>query len=181
MPPRPARPLLVAAAAVLLAACGHAGPGGGSPPPTGPPPGQAAPPPPANGVVAVAMNDQFRFEPAAIVVEAGQTVTFAVTNRGRLEHEFVLGDRAVQAAHEQSMQAPAGSHAHDGGGAHGHRDGNGSWASVSVDVAPGQTKRLAWTFRRPGVVIYGCHVTGHYGRGMRGTVTVLAGLPAGRP
>jgi uncharacterized cupredoxin-like copper-binding protein len=172
MPPRPARPFLVAAAAVLLAACGHAGPAGPAPP-AGPPPRQAARPVPATGVVEVAMNDRFRFVPAAIVVAAGETVTFAVTNRGRLEHEFVLGDRAEQAAHEQSMQAPTG--------AHDHGIGHASRGSGSVDVPPGQTKLLSWTFRRPGVVIYGCHVTGHYGRGMRGTVTVLADLPVGGP
>ena len=61
----------------------------------------------------VVMNDRFRYRPDAIMVRAGRRVTFAVTNAGRLPHEFTLGDRATQLDHERQMQLAdlAGGHA----------------------------------------------------------------------
>ena len=50
------------------------------------------------------MNDRFRYRPDAIMVRAGRRVTFAVTNAGKLPHEFTLGDRATQLDHERRMQ-----------------------------------------------------------------------------
>jgi uncharacterized cupredoxin-like copper-binding protein len=58
------------------------------------------------------MNDRFRYRPAAIIVRAGRRVTFVVSNVGRLPHEFILGDRPTQLAHERRMQAPHGGHVH---------------------------------------------------------------------
>jgi uncharacterized cupredoxin-like copper-binding protein len=66
------------------------------------------------------------------MVRAGRRVTFAVTNAGRLPHEFTL------------------------------------------TVPPGETRHLTWTFDEPGLVLYGCHVLGHWAAGMRGTIVVLA-------
>ncbi len=44
----------------------------------------------------------------------------------------------------------------------------------AVDVPPGQTVTLVYTFDQPGTLLYGCHVPGHYAAGMRGTITVTA-------
>jgi uncharacterized cupredoxin-like copper-binding protein len=121
--------------------------------------------------VRVVMNDRFRYRPSAIMVRAGHRVTFEVTNTGKLPHEFILGDRASQLDHERQMQAaPAGedmdmhTHMH----MHMHMDAGG------LSVPPGQTRRLTWTFDEPGIVLYGCHVLGHWAAGMRGTIVVLA-------
>jgi uncharacterized cupredoxin-like copper-binding protein len=119
--------------------------------------------------VRVVMNDRFRYRPSAIMVRAGHRVTFEVTNTGKLPHEFILGDRASQLDHERQMQAaPAGEdmdmHTH----MHMHMDAGG------LSVPPGQTRRLTWTFDEPGIVLYGCHVLGHWAAGMRGTIVVLA-------
>jgi uncharacterized cupredoxin-like copper-binding protein len=174
MPARPASPRLVplALAALLLAGCGRSQPATVLPP--APPRPAAATPRPrpavpapttvVGGSVRVVMTDRFRFEPAALVVQAGRTVTFSVRNAGRLEHEFLLGDRAAQRDHELAMRAMGGMEMGD--------------APDMVTVPPGQTRRLTWTFETPGVVIYGCHVTGHYTLGMHGTITVVARLPA---
>jgi uncharacterized cupredoxin-like copper-binding protein len=43
-----------------------------------------------------------------------------------------------------------------------------------LSVPPGKTRRLTWTFDEPGIVLYGCHVLGHWAAGMRGTIVVLA-------
>ena len=126
--------------------------------------------------VRVVMNDRFRYRPSAIMVRAGHRVTFDVTNTGKLPHEFILGDRATQLDHERQMQAaPAGEdmdmHAH----MHMHdADASGGSDAGGLTVPPGQTRRLSWTFDKPGIVLYGCHVLGHWAAGMRGTIVVLA-------
>lgn len=92
-------------------------------------------------------------------------MTFAVTNAGKLPHEFTLGDRATQLDHERQMQLTdlAGGHAHHQGA-----------ASGTLTVPPGETRHLTWTFDEPGLVLYGCHVLGHWAAGMRGAIVVLA-------
>jgi uncharacterized cupredoxin-like copper-binding protein len=118
--------------------------------------------------VRVVMNDRFRYRPDAIMVRAGRRVTFAVTNAGKLPHEFTLGDRATQLDHERQMQAMAST------GGHTHIHGHGPTGAGSLTVPPGQTRRLTWTFDEPGLVLYGCHVLGHWAAGMKGTIVVLA-------
>ena len=123
--------------------------------------------------VRVVMNDRFRYRPSAIMVRAGHRVTFEVTNTGKLPHEFILGDRASQLDHERQMQAaPAGEdkHMHT----HMHMSASGAMDAGGLSVPPGQTRRLTWTFDEPGIVLYGCHVLGHWAAGMRGTIMVLA-------
>jgi uncharacterized cupredoxin-like copper-binding protein len=140
---------------------------------------RAAPPRPgpawATGApVRVVMNDRFRYQPASIMVRAGHRVTFAVHNAGKLPHEFILGDRAAQLDHERQMQAaaPATGHTHT----HMHDMAAMGTASPSgaLTVPPGETRRLTWTFDEPGIVLYGCHVLGHWAAGMRGTIVVLS-------
>ena len=173
MPRRPVLPLaaLLAGVVLLASACSFPelpAPYGDEPAPPSAPPSKAthrrAGPTWATGApVRVVMNDRFRYRPDAIVVRAGRRVTFAVTNAGKLPHEFTLGDRATQLAHERRMQAPAGGHVH----AHGPTAG-------ALTVPPGATRRISWRFDEPGMVIYGCHVLGHWSAGMRGTILVLA-------
>jgi uncharacterized cupredoxin-like copper-binding protein len=121
----------------------------------------------ADAPVKVVMSDRFRYRPAAIMVRAGRRVTFAVTNAGKLPHEFILGDRATQLDHERRMRAAAtgAGHVHD----HATHAAPGA-----LTVPPGQTRRLTWTFDEPGVVLYGCHVLGHWAAGMKGTIVVVA-------
>jgi uncharacterized cupredoxin-like copper-binding protein len=164
---------LLAGLALLASACSL-------PQPAGPAAGQQAPPstratrPPARkpgpawatgAPVRVVMNDRFRYRPDAIMVRAGRRVTFAVTNAGKLPHEFTLGDRATQLDHERQMQLA------DLAGGHGHHHGP---AVGTLTVPPGKTRHLTWTFDEPGLVLYGCHVLGHWAAGMRGTIVVLA-------
>jgi uncharacterized cupredoxin-like copper-binding protein len=185
MPRRRAIPLaaLLAGVALLAAACSLPEPvGGGRSPDRGDlaPPSTAAPraarrkPGPTwatDAPVKVVMNDRFRYRPAAIMVRAGRRVTFAVTNAGKLPHEFILGDRATQLDHERQMQAAttATGHVHD----HDHA-AHGPPAAGALTVPPGQTRRLTWTFDEPGVVLYGCHVLGHWAAGMKGMIVVVA-------
>jgi uncharacterized cupredoxin-like copper-binding protein len=160
-----------ACTAAVPAADGPAAPGQARATAPGRPAGPARKPGPtwATGApVRVMMNDRFRYRPDAIMVRAGRRVTFAVTNLGQLPHEFVLGDRATQLAHERQMEAASGDHAHSHGGGH------TAPSSGGLTVPPGQTRQLTWTFDEPGIVLYGCHVLGHWAAGMRGTIVVVA-------
>ncbi len=101
---------------------------------------------------------EFAYEPASVSVKAGETVTFVFRNVGQILHDAFLGDETAQADHEHEMR--------NGGGHHG--DGGGA-----VKVNSGETGELTHTFDKAGeALIIGCHEAGHYGAGMKMTVTV---------
>ncbi|MDQ3982239.1 MAG: hypothetical protein M3271_06110, partial [Actinomycetota bacterium] len=79
--------------------------------------------------VEITASDPYRFEPEDLEVGPGETVTFVVTNEGEQAHEFVLGDRDYQEAHEEQMAAGAM-----------HHEGN------AIMLPPGQTQELTWAF-----------------------------------
>jgi uncharacterized cupredoxin-like copper-binding protein len=112
--------------------------------------------------IQIATTDQFRFTPSDITVREGETVAFVITNTSNAPHEFVIGDEAVQHAHEEEMAAG------DEGMDNDMVDGQ----PYAVDVAPGETATLVYTFGKPGTVLIGCHVPGHYAAGMTGTITI---------
>jgi uncharacterized cupredoxin-like copper-binding protein len=171
MPRRPVLPLaaLLAGVVLLASACSLPEPPvpSAEPAPASKATHRRAGPTWATGApVRVVMNDRFRYRPDAIVVLAGRRITFAVTNAGKLSHEFTLGDRATQLAHERQMQDMTST----GGHVHTHDPTGGG----TLTVPPGETRRLTWTFDEPGLVLYGCHVLGHWSAGMKGTIVVLA-------
>src|ERR1700712_1296501 len=57
----------------------------------------------ATRTVEVTLGDIY-FEPKSLEVKKGETVRFVLVNKGRLLHEFNLGDAAMHAAHQQEMQ-----------------------------------------------------------------------------
>lgn len=113
----------------------------------------------ATRTIDVKQLDTLKFDPSAITVKPGETVKFRVTNGGSQLHEFVLGDQKVQDDHEKEMKDMAADNMK-------MADGDNR-----IDLDPGQTKELTWTFPSKGTVIYGCHVPGHFLAGMKGTVT----------
>ena len=114
----------------------------------------------ATRVIEVSANDNFTFDPDEIVVTAGEIVTFKVTNDGKIPHDFVLGDAAVQDEHEEEMQnmTDSDSMAHD--------------EPNAFVIDPGETKEMTWHITESGEIIFGCHQPGHYAAGMKGTVDV---------
>jgi uncharacterized cupredoxin-like copper-binding protein len=147
-----ARLALLAGIAVFAAACS-----GGTSAPTSPAPSAPALASPTATRFAVRLTDTLRMEPASMTVPAGVPVTFVVTNAGAIDHEFYLGDEEAQAEHEKEMMS-------SGGMKHDEPEG--------IAVAPGQTKELTFSFTKPGAFLAGCHVTGHYGGGMKAEITV---------
>ncbi|HZN14937.1 MAG TPA: plastocyanin/azurin family copper-binding protein [Acidimicrobiales bacterium] len=103
--------------------------------------------------VDIEMRD-IAFAPDAVSVPRGATVRFRFHNVGRLTHDAFLGDAAAQKNHERDM----GHGGHDMGDA--------------VTVKPGASDDLVHRFDKAGELVIGCHEPGHYGAGMRLTVTV---------
>jgi uncharacterized cupredoxin-like copper-binding protein len=118
-------------------------------------PGDAAA---ADRVIEVTAADDFSFTPNTVEVAAGETVTFRVTNRGAIVHEFVLGTEAVQDEHEEEMEEMGDMAMGD--------------EPNAIDLEPGETKEFTWSFTASGSLLYGCHEPGHYDAGMHGDLTV---------
>lgn len=112
--------------------------------------------------IAVRMDDQMRFTPSQLEVQAGETIRFVVHNAGRTAHEMVLGSDEEIRAHAKAMQQGA---AHD---AHSHGTG------AAIEVEAGQTGELVVRFERAGRWQIACLIPGHYEAGMRGTLEVRA-------
>jgi uncharacterized cupredoxin-like copper-binding protein len=82
-------------------------------------------------------------------------VRFVITNTDPIDHEFILGDEAVQRRHETGTEP-----------AHGLVPGE-------VSAPAGAVSETSYTFSRAGVVLIGCHAPGHYAYGMQGRVLVV--------
>lgn len=115
----------------------------------------------ADRTIHIEAGNELTFDPAELAVSAGETITFRVTNTGSLEHDFLLGNEEAQEEHEAEMAEMMAS-----GEEMEHSDPN------AVSVPAGETAELTWHFTEPGTVLYGCHVTGHFAAGMKGTITV---------
>jgi uncharacterized cupredoxin-like copper-binding protein len=96
-----------------------------------------------------------RFSANEIEVYQGTLVRFVVTNRDPIHHEFIIGPERVHAAHER-----------------GH-DRHHPPVPGEVSVNPAETGLTTYRFDDTGTVIYACHLPGHLGYGMTGTVTVV--------
>lgn len=134
------------------------------------------------------------YSPSLVHVHVNQTVRFRFVNKGTVRHEAVIGDEAAQLAAVQAMQAMDMSSsttapARSGSGASGrlsiepgwHGRGRAALAAAAhpgmglpnvVSVEAGQTGELTFAFAKTGRLIIGCHETGHYEAGMKGTIVV---------
>jgi uncharacterized cupredoxin-like copper-binding protein len=101
-----------------------------------------------------------RFEPARLAVAPGERVRFVLRNLDPIDHEFILGDGAVQRRHEQGRER------HHHGEVPGERS-----------VAAGQEAATSYAFPAAGglTLEFACHLPGHYAYGMRGDVRVVSG------
>jgi uncharacterized cupredoxin-like copper-binding protein len=114
----------------------------------------------ATRVIEISANDNFTFDPDALQVTAGEVVTFRVTNDGKIPHDFVIGDAAVQDEHEEEMQNMADS------------DSMAQDDPNAFVIDAGETKEMTWLMTTSGEIIMGCHQPGHYAAGMKGTIDI---------
>jgi len=151
---QPRRLALLSMIVLVAAACSSGGASQSAAPASSAP--ESATPGSAETRIEITLTDALRMEPAEMTVKAGQPVTFVVTNTGAIDHEFYLGDEAAQAEQETMMQS--GQMVHD--------------TADGISLAAGETKELTYTFATPGQTLAGCHEAGHYGGGMKATITV---------
>ena len=113
--------------------------------------------------VEITMRD-ISFEPSSLDVTLNETVRFVITNKGELDHEFVLGDVEEQTAHRKEMveMSEKGQDMHEG------EDPN------AIGVKAGKTQELIWKFTRAGDFEFDCNVPGHFEAGMTGPIHVRA-------
>jgi uncharacterized cupredoxin-like copper-binding protein len=98
-----------------------------------------------------------KFEPASIEIGKGDQVRFKVTNRGALDHEFVLSTLTDNLQHLEEMKRLPGMK---------HSGPN------SVSLAPNATGEILWRFTKAGSFDFSCLIPGHREAGMHGAVVV---------
>lgn len=137
--------------------------------------------------------DEFRFDPAQIVVRPGEVVTFRVVNDGRLGHEFTIGGPVAQDLHDAQMASMEMSGSGSGmamsssqKSMHTPHDpahqkymknltkriavlDRTAAASESMHIPPGEMREVTWSFSGGDLPQYGCHVSGHWQGGMKGS------------
>ena len=109
----------------------------------------------ADRTVDVNMVD-IAFEPKELTAKKGESVKFVFHNTGKVAHEALFGDKAMQDEHEKEMGS-TGSTMHD---------------MAMNQVQPGESRTVTYTFDNAGTTIIGCHEPGHYAAGMKINVTV---------
>ena len=114
----------------------------------------ARPPAPAIRTVVITMHHT-HFQPAEIRVDAGTTVRFVLRNTDPIDHEFIVGDEAVQQRHRVGHET--------------HHDGE---VPGEISVPSGTSAVTSFRFGHPGQVAYICHLPGHEAYGMVGVVDV---------
>jgi uncharacterized cupredoxin-like copper-binding protein len=165
-------PLLSLAAAMAL--CGATCEAGAAPATPLPSAGSEAQPREVNLV----MRD-YSFSPDPVDLIPGETIRLQVVNAGLDWHEAVVGDQASQDAWEIAEAALAGA-----------PPGPTPAVSVPADLAglrvvvpSGGRVDVTWTVPSDPLevarLIVGCHLPGHYARGMKAAVRMPAAGPPG--
>jgi uncharacterized cupredoxin-like copper-binding protein len=134
---------------------------GASPPPPGPPdpgePGFVAGTIVKPRVIKLQVNDLLLFDPTAVSVQQGETITFQIANIGQAVHEFKVGP--MKASFGDLTTVPE-----------------------VAPINPGTTVTLTYTFSATGPYAFACHAPGHFENGMFGFVNVIPTVPyAGTP
>lgn len=165
---RSRRPIALAALALALA---FAGCETGDVPPTPPiSPGTGGAPRDVNIIA-----KDYSFVPPVVDLVPGETVLLHVINGGLEVHEAIIGGQAVQDAWEIAEAATVG-----------HPPGPTPAVSVPPDVAgvrivvqSGERRDVVWTVPEDpaevAALIFGCHIPGHYAKGMWVPVRVALG------
>jgi uncharacterized cupredoxin-like copper-binding protein len=86
-------------------------------------------------------------------IQRGDVVKFIIINRGKIRHEFSIGDAAYQRAHAAEMMKHPGM-VHD--------------EPHSATLEPGTSKTLIWKFDAASLseVVFSCNEPGHFAAGM---------------
>jgi uncharacterized cupredoxin-like copper-binding protein len=94
------------------------------------------------------------FDPPSVVVPIGVPVTFTIRNDDPIDHEWIVGDAAVQQRHRVGTEI-----VHD-------------TVPTEQMIPAGETRVTTVTFAQPGTLQYICHLPGHEAYGMVGLVAI---------
>jgi uncharacterized cupredoxin-like copper-binding protein len=94
------------------------------------------------------------YEPSTIQVPAGRPVTFVIRNDDPIDHEWTVGDDAVQERHRTGTELHHASR------------------PTEISIPALSTRETTITFAGPVVWRYICHLPGHEAYGMVGTLVV---------
>jgi uncharacterized cupredoxin-like copper-binding protein len=108
--------------------------------------------------ITVDMNDTMRFNPSQIKIKQGETIRFVVKNKGKAQHEMVLGTMDELKAHGELMKKNPEME-HD--------------EPYMAHVSPAKQEEMVWQFTKAGEFHYGCLAPGHFEAGMLGKITVV--------
>ena len=119
----------------------------------------------------------YSFLPPEVDLVPGETVMLHVINGGLDVHEVVIGDPAVQDAWETAEAAAA----NPPPGPTPLVTVPAATAGVRIVVQSGQRVDLLWTVPEdPGALLVGCHIPGHWAKGMQAAIRFVApGAAAG--
>ncbi len=114
----------------------------------------------ANRTILVTTKDTMRYEFSDdLSFKDGEVVTFIITNKGKIPHEFSIGDKEEQLAHLEMMKKMPDMV---------HEDGN------TITLNPGETKELTWKFKGNPEIVFACNIPGHSEAGMIAKGKILA-------
>ncbi|NDW44544.1 plastocyanin/azurin family copper-binding protein [Ruegeria sp. PrR005] len=120
-------------------------------------PGQASQ---VNRTIEVTMSEtddgEMIYTPKDFDIKKGETIRFSVTNKGELEHEFILDTMERNAMHKEAMSQQMESHK----------------SPNAITLEPGEKGEIIWTFGNSGTFEVACLIPGHYESGMFGKVAV---------
>ena len=104
-------------------------------------------------IVNVDMMDTMRFVfHDKFDISPGKVIQFNVVNKGKIRHEFAVGNLSETESHAKMMME--------------NPDMNHGDGEAAITVEPGQTKVLTWSFAGDEEVVFACTLPGHYQAGM---------------
>jgi uncharacterized cupredoxin-like copper-binding protein len=109
--------------------------------------------------IRIEVDDTMRFSPSKWEAKVGEPIRIILVNKGKVNHELVIGSEKEIIAHAKEMASP---------GTKGHHHTN------EISAKPGQQSELVWTFKKPGEYAMACFEPGHYEAGMKGIINVVA-------
>ncbi|MDR9468018.1 copper-binding protein [Marinospirillum sp.] len=138
--------------------------------------GQPGQPEQVDRSIDIEMHDNY-YGVENLDIQAGETIRFQVTNKGKLVHEFSVGTPDMHEGHQEMMQMMVEHGAIKGGqiNQQAMQMDMGDGRSMQHDdpnsllLEAGETGELIWTFNEPVKNLeFACNLPGHYQAGMMG-------------
>ncbi|MDR7451319.1 MAG: cupredoxin domain-containing protein [Armatimonadota bacterium] len=120
---------------------------------------------------------EFQYAPRTIALKPGTAVELIVTNKGAVQHEFMLYTSPGSMAMNMDMDKYGAENTYfkDIGVIEVVYPGKKPSTSSRLErvmVDPGQSVTIRFTAKKAGTFEFACHIPGHYEAGMKGTLAV---------